>query len=199
MPQDLQPHVPLSIVRPSHPVGTIILAALFYLVGFCLVMIRTLSLVRAYTMADEVTFHPSYFIDRTTDFVTAATAIIAASGLLLNRRWGWWLSLFHCYWQIAIQSIFPMIHFGIAMAAHDPYMMPRREFSSALFASLFFGLPVLYLMQQKVMSYYSVDVAERWRATGIVIGISLPLAAGLYLLSLALQRHVSALPPELNW
>jgi hypothetical protein len=198
MPQALPTNIKASKTKHRPPVGAILLAGLSIVTGLFLFGDRIFSLVRAYSIADRVTIHPSYYVDRIGDAVTATTAILGAMGLFLGRRWGWWIGLYHCYWRIAYQSILPMAHSVLAITLSDPATAPRREFSSALFSGVMFGLFVFYLMREKVMSFYGVEITERWRATGIGIGMSFPFATGIYLLSGALQRHISILPPSMG-
>jgi hypothetical protein len=66
---------------------------------------------------------------------------------------------------------------------------------AAVSAAAILGMVLYYLMSESVMKRFGVDVDRRLRSNGIAIGLAFPIAIGLELFALMLQRHVQLLPP----
>jgi hypothetical protein len=155
---------------------------------------RCFTLYNIYAPEGEVTVHPAYFVKLIRDAVTTFVSIIAASGLFTGQRWGWSAAVFYCYWRISYQIAFPMIValFGLGSTTS---LAVSRGMPAAISAAVILGMVLYYLMRESEMKRFGVDVDRRLRSNGIAIGLAFPIAIGLELFALMLQRHVQLLPP----
>lgn len=137
----------------KRPVGTIILAVLLLLTGLGVGGQRCYLLVSAFSSGENFVVHPSFYVALTRDAISTATAVFGAIGLLIGRNFGWWLSTFHAYWRLAIQSVLPLL--GVA-AAPPGTASQSNTVSTALSSGLIFVLIAAYLQKKNVVSYFRV-------------------------------------------
>ena len=126
---------------------------------------------------DEVLIHPSFYVALTRDVLSATTAIGGAIGLIFGRAFGWWLSILHGYWRLAIQSVLPL--FGAIASGPTPNGASQSSpVSAALTVGVLFLLIILYLQKSNVLAYYRINVGRAVMNVGLLV-LCVAVAFGL--------------------
>ena len=163
-------HCPESeaAIRPRRPVGTVILASFLLLSGLWFGGQRCYQLTSAFSSGDNVVIHPSYYVSLTRDLITTSTAIVGSIAMIFGLNLGWWLTILHGYWRLAVQCVLPL--FGaVTASATAQAPMQSRVVSAALIAGVLFMLMVLYLQQNNVRAYFRVHA--RRTVVNIAMGV----------------------------
>jgi|GEM_PF-5366389 len=155
---------PNADAQSKRPIGTWILAVLMLLTGLWVGGDKLYQLSLVFS-ADEVVIHPSFYVSLTRDTLTAALAVGGAIGLIFGRGFGWWLSVLHGYWRLAIQSVLPLLG---AMVSADSPSRPSI-ISAALTAGVLFILIILYLQKSNVLAYFRINIGRAMMNIGLLV------------------------------
>jgi len=146
--------------RESRPIDAMVLAVVFLLAGVTVGAQRISTLATAFSAGNNITIAPSYYIGITRDTITAVTAITAAIGLLTGKCRGWWMAIFHCYWRLSTQAIFPILGALLLPVSSDTASTGTPVMKSIAMGGVFL-FAVICLHQEKIVAYFDVASTRR--------------------------------------
>lgn len=156
----------------KRPIGAMILAIILLLSGLFIGGERVFVLLKVFSTADNVVIDPSFYPALLRTGITSISAIIAAVGLLVGSRFGWWFATAHVAFRISTQVVLPLLgllagHANIALLA------------TLIAPFVIFGGLLLYLMRGNVKAYYSILAGS--------VSVAAALLISTFLLAFALD------------
>ncbi|HHL31261.1 MAG TPA: hypothetical protein ENJ41_01660 [Oceanospirillales bacterium] len=144
----------------KRPAGISIIAVIFILIGFSLMM--------------------QLFNANTESYLTLSTSFIIfyalSIGLIRGLKWAWWLTA-------VVLMILTLADSVNIIASAQMSTAQVRAFPKKLAQFAFHGLMLFYLFQRNVTQYFQLENRDTWKNPAIVFAVSIALVL-LYLLVL---------------
>jgi hypothetical protein len=144
----------ISVTR-QRPIGITLLAFLQILSGLVLGGTRVLMLIDVYLDAKgPISFSTSFAIAASAEIIISTLAIVSGIGLLVGKRWGWWLGTLHWSWRICRDGVLPLV-MPLFTTALSRSAITDHVGSSRAPGILFVGIFILaYMFRENVWTFF---------------------------------------------
>jgi hypothetical protein len=174
---------PDSNQRPRRPIGLSILAFFHGLgsVGILLFLVVLAGTRGTHDWAERAGLSLALVV--IAGLVCGALGLASAYGMWTGARWGWWLSS----WYYVTDGV------GHTLALASTPLQFRRLDADALteflvkhcVRLLISLLLVLYFFRRNVLRFFGLESLKKWKAVGILIGLSLVFLVSVALVTVA--------------
>lgn len=172
-------------IKMKRPVGITILATLNLIGGVAILAMQVVLAVRMTDAIEGVGISPIQA--HVALAFLGALGLVAGVGMLLGRRWGWWLGAFYLTYSVARNTNALISLPDLAEQFGVPPEKAVTHFVKFGGRVIIHSLLCWYFFTPKVEAYFQVGAVGRWKRLAALVGATIAVLGAFLVSSLALQ------------